>query len=205
MRKLFALLCLFCTPLLADMPEPYRSIHDLPFDGQGWFYNADQLRPVLEAKKPMTVIEIGSWLGTSTRFIASHMPEGGVLYAIDTWLGTPGERPHMDDPRLPFLYQLFLSNVKHAGLTNKIVPVRMTSMEASRSLNLKADLIYIDGAHDTISVYNDIMAWYPHLKEGGIMCGDDWFWWPSVRSGVTQAARVLNRNVIGSENFWSFE
>lgn len=54
-------------------------------------------------------------------------------------------------------------------------------------------MIYLDGAHDTQSVYNDIIARYPHLTDSGIMCGDDWGW-ESVQKGVLMAAKVLKKN-----------
>lgn len=182
--------------------EPYRSAPDLPFDPHGWFYNHKQLEECLK-NKPMTIIEIGSWLGCSTRFIAQRLPPGGKLYAVDTWKGSLEEESHQNDPRLPLLYPLFLSNVKHAKLTELIIPMRMTSLEAAVKFHLKADLIYIDGAHDTRSVYQDIMAWYPLLAPGGILCGDD-ITWDTVRSAVELAAIVLEQTVTIQGNFWRF-
>lgn len=195
---------LLSSSLLFSHPEPYNSINDLPFDGHGWFINAEQLHPFLAARQPKVVVEVGSWLGSSTRFIAENIQEGGVVYAVDTWRGSPTEAVHLQDPRLPYLYQLFLSNVKHAGLTDKIIPVRMDSLEAAKALNVKADLIYLDGAHDTESVYNDIIAWNPHLAQDGVMCGDDWGW-VSVQAGVIKAAKKLNKQAHGYNNFWWFE
>ena len=125
--------------------EPYDSITDLPFDSHGWFGNGTKLEKIINEKRPQIVIEVGSWLGLSTRFIAGKVAEGAKVYAVDTWRGSPGESVHLQDPRLPYLYQQFLSNVKHAGLTDKIIPVRMDSLEAARALNIQADLIYIDG------------------------------------------------------------
>lgn len=186
-----------------QMPEPYRSIVDLPFDSHGWFGNAEPLQRFLQARPAKTVIEVGSWLGCSTRFIATILPEDGIVYAVDTWAGSSQEAVHMKDPRLPHLYQLFLSNVKHAKLTHKIVPVRMNSVEAAAALNVKADLIYLDGAHDTQSVSDDIFAWYPHLSPGGILCGDDWTW-PSVRVAVVHGATVLNKKIYAEGNFWIY-
>jgi len=113
MRLIFCFLLQICS--VFAMPEPYASIADLPFDEHGWFGNARQLEPILAANQPKIVIEVGSWLGCSTRFIASRIDEDAVVYAIDTWKGSPEEAVHMQDPRLPHLYQLFLSNVKHAG------------------------------------------------------------------------------------------
>lgn len=180
------------------MPEPYCSINDLPFDPQGWFSNDKQLSECLRNNEIETVIEVGSWLGSSTRFIAELLPDHGKVYAIDTWQGSS---EHADDPRIPLLYQLFLSNVKHKGLTHKIVPIRMYSLEAAKALNIKADLIYIDASHDTQSVIDDINAWFPHLKKNGIMCGDDWLW-PSVSKAVERIANERNLSIYASGNFW---
>jgi predicted O-methyltransferase YrrM len=185
-----------------QMPEPYLSAPDLPFDPHGWFYNQKPLEECLQ-NKPKTVIEIGSWLGASTRFIAERLSSGGKLYAIDTWKGSLDEEQHREDPRLAHIYPLFLSNVKHAKLTHVIIPVRMESLEAARQLNIKADLIYIDGAHDTQSVYADIMAWYDHLNPGGILCGDD-IQWSSVRDAVVLAAIALKQTIEAEGNFWKF-
>lgn len=187
-----------------NIPEPYRSIIDLPFDDHGWFINQRQMETCLQALKPKTVIEVGSWLGSSTRFIAERLPDGAILYAVDTWLGSPAEDVHLRDPRLPYLFQLFLSNVKHAGLSHVIIPIRMDSLEASKALNVQADMIYIDASHDTESVYNDILAWFPHLKRGGIFCGDDWGW-ISVQVGVLRAADVLKGTVVPDGNFWRLD
>jgi predicted O-methyltransferase YrrM len=186
-----------------ELPEPYCSIVDLPVDQHGWFGNADQLSNCFKERQISKVIEIGAWLGASTRFLATSTPANGKVYAVDTWNGSPQETLHMQDPRLPYLYQLFLSNVKQAQLTHKIVPIRMNSLEAAKALNVKADLIYIDAAHDTESVYQDIIAWYPHLEEGGIMCGDDWLW-DSVRVAVIKASEQLNRSIEATGNFWRF-
>lgn len=186
-----------------EISEPYRSIEVLPFDSHGWFGNATQLSDCFDEIQITDVIEIGSWLGCSTRFLANAIPANGKLYAIDTWRGSPEEEVHQKDPRLTYLYQQFLSNVIHAELTEKIVPFRMSSVEAARALNVKADLIYLDGAHDTASVYQDIIGWYPHLKEGGIMCGDDWLW-PTVQTAVIKGAKELNKSIYTSKNFWRY-
>lgn len=188
--------------LTASDLEPYNSINILPFDSHGWFGNAEQLKTCFNEKPVATVIEVGSWLGCSTRFLGSSIKKGGKVYAVDTWLGS-SEAEHEKNPRLSYLYQQFLSNVKHAGLTDIIVPVRMTSLEAAKALNVKADLIYIDAAHDTKSVLEDILAWYPHLNENGIMCGDDWTW-QSVQAAVIQAADQLDKSIYSSGNFWRF-
>ncbi len=204
MKRILRIVSLFCLPLCAEMPEPYASIHDLPFDGHGWFFNAEPLQKQIEQMHPKVIIEVGSWLGASTRFMAELLDDGGKLYAVDTWLGSSNESVHGQDSRLSFLYQQFLSNVKHAGLTDRIIPVRMDSIEASKALHVEADLIYLDAAHDTESVLADILAWYPHLKSGGMLCGDDWSW-ASVREAVFRGAEVLGKKIYYFGNFWAYE
>lgn len=203
------LFVLFCFPLLAfaknvDIPAPYVYVNDLPYDDHGWFEptNAHYLRFFIEKTNASNIIEIGTWLGKSARFIAQNMPEDGKVFAVDTW--EPEEAVYLTDPRLSYLYQLFLSNVKHANLCHKIVPVRMKSVEAAKALNIIAEVIYIDGNHETKHVIDDILAWYPHLSSNGIMCGDDWAA-PPVREGVIKCAEILNKQVKEHDNFWWYE
>ena len=47
------------------------------------------------------------------------------------------------------------------------------------------DYVYIDGAHDAENVFQDIKAWYPKLRMGGILAGHDW-WLKSVQEGVSK-------------------
>lgn len=186
-----------------SLPEPYASIVEIPFDDHGWFGNQPQLDAVFR-EDIKVVIEIGSWLGKSTRYFAEKVGTDGKVYAIDTWLGSDEEKEHQVDPRLKKLYQLFLSNIKQSGFANRVVPFRMKSQEAAIALNVKGDLIYIDGAHDYKSVYEDILAWKDHLNEGGVLCGDDWEW-KSVRDAVRAASKKLGRGFHHERNFWWFD
>jgi len=135
------------------------------------------------------------------------MPENSKLFCIDDWtadsdiaiLSTPG----LDEKR-KILYQQFLSNVKHHKLCDKIIPMRMKTLEAASMLNVKADLIYVDASHDEKSVYEDVMAWLPHLEKGGIMCGDDWQFF-GISAAVTRVCREQGKILKVEGNFWWFE
>jgi predicted O-methyltransferase YrrM len=39
-----------------------------------------------------TVIEVGTWMGGSTRHIAELLPEDGIVYGIDTFAGSKAEK-----------------------------------------------------------------------------------------------------------------
>jgi SAM-dependent methyltransferase len=200
---------LFCVVggiLLAgqELPEPYASATLLPFNEHGWYENASLIEPLIRERHVRTIIEVGSWMGASTRHMASLLPPGGKLYAVDTWAGSPNEAH--DPAVLATLYDQFLANVMHAGLTHTIVPCRLSSIEAALQLNVQADLIYLDATHEYEAALNDLRAWYPHLKQGGIFCGDDWGW---GRQGVEWAVRHFteekNLNFYTNGWFWYFE
>lgn len=183
--------------------EPYDSTIDLPYFLQGWLRagNRIYLEKFIKEYNPHVVIEVGSCLGLSAMFMADRIANTSRLYAVDTF---EGSAEHSNIPYLPTLYQQFLSNVKHRGLTHKIIPVKMASQDAAKTLDIKAQLIYIDAAHDYENVYTDIMAWYQHLDESSIICVDDYDW-PGVNKAVYDAACKLNVRLNIFQAFWYFD
>jgi predicted O-methyltransferase YrrM len=194
------LICLtFALSVFAVENDPYKGFEVLPFDPQGWYAHTHRMEKVFKEHKIQVVVEIGSWLGKSTRHIATLLPKGGKVYAVDHWEGSP---EHQNNERLTNLYHQFLSNVIHAGLTDKIVPVKMDSLSAAKQLEgTKVDLVYIDGAHETEPVLKDLNAWYPFVKGHGVICGDDWRW-ESVAKAVTIFAKENNLKIYHKKSFW---
>ena len=202
------------------MTAPYDSVKELlPYDPSGWYANATPMEALIRKIKPKVVIELGSWKGTSTLHIAGKIPDGGVVYAVDHWFCPPYDQEipvWYQKFDIDHLYQQFLSNVIHAGLTDAIVPVRMGTLDAVSYFlenGIKADLIYVDASHDEESVYADLNAYYPFLRGGGVLCGDDWSWGPGwgwsedhlpVQSAVNRFAKERGLKVsVYNATFWS--
>ncbi len=179
----------------------YDYVNPIPVDLHSWFNNQNGLERLFANHQIQTVIELGSWAGGSTVYFAHAVGKEGKVFAIDTWQGSSTEEAHKKDSRLDYLYQLFLSNMKHSGCEEIVIPIRMTTNEAALALNIKADLIYVDADHTTDQVYADIVNWYPHLNPKGVMCGDDWGW-KSVRKGVKKAAKVLGKQIETEGQLW---
>lgn len=190
-----------------NLPSPYCDLKEvLPFNGHSFYLNARWIENLMLQNKINTVIEVGSWLGSSTRHIASLLQPNGKLYAVDTWEGSVEHHQNEEwKNMLTTLYDQFLSNVIHAQLTDRIIPFRATSLDAAIALkqNLdKVDLVYIDAGHDTESVFLDMEAYWPFIKnDHGILCGDDWSW-DSVKNAVIMFAMNYNLTVYAAENFW---
>ncbi len=198
--------------ICTDLPEPYKNIDILPIKlWESWFDNKTALLRVIQKCKPKIVVELGSWLGASTTFIAKNIDDKSKVYAVDIWIETEECAKSTGLPRNELdilfnkLYEQFLSNIIHLKLTDKIIPIRMTTLEAAKNLNIHPDLIYVDASHETDDVYNDIKAWYEKLAPNGIICWDDWGW-PTVRDGVIKIAKELNQKLINNEdNMWWFD
>lgn len=159
---------------LSHLPEPYCHVNLMPYNPDGWYQNSDPIQSLIEIHHVKSILEVGSWFGLSTRHMASLLPSDGKVYAVDTWLGSPNE---IHDPEiLRTLYDQFLSNVIHSHLTDKIIPHRMDSLDAANTLPYVVDMIYLDATHEYEAVLSDLKAWFPHVKSGGIFCGDDWAW-----------------------------
>lgn len=191
------------------LPDSYPQVYELkevlPFNPQGWYIHHNAFESLLRNNKVKVAIEVGSWLGASARDIATILPADGVLFAVDTWLGSEEHQPGQSGYVIPIdlLFQQFLSNVIHAGLKDKIVPVRLPSVVAAKklaALGVMADFIYIDAAHDYESVKQDLHAWYPLLREGGVFCGDDFHHGPVIQA-VNEFAAEKNLKIV-PETCW---
>jgi hypothetical protein len=102
---------------------------------------------------------------------------------VDTWEGDPNEQGHMEDEhvREGKLYEHFLDNMK--PVEGYYRPVRASSTEAANLYeDGSLDFVFIDAAHDYDNVKADIAAWFPKVKEGGLIGGHDWGHPPVARA-----------------------
>ena len=180
--------------------DPYGNVDAELVDMQGWASTHFYLSHAVEELKPNIIVEIGVWKGGSVITMGRRMRELGIdgaVIAVDTWLGASEHwlnREWHDSLRLhdgyPSLYKTFAANIAHEGLQDYVIPLPLDSVNAAHVLmskSLEADLIHIDGGHDFDSVTNDLKLWWPMIREGGLLIGDDYHpfgdTWPEVRRG----------------------
>jgi hypothetical protein len=204
------------TPRPLPGPEIYDGILDLnlPDDVQGWHSTHEIFAKLIAEVAPKTILECGSWKGASAIHMAKLAPFS-TLYACDSWLGGIDHDLNQEEETsilerergYPLLYRQFLFNVAKAGLQKQIVPVVQTSVNAARLLRahkITADLIYIDASHEGMDPFFDIIAYWPLLKKGGVMFGDDWGV-PDVKASVMRflcEAKVWPRLELCQDTFW---
>ncbi len=210
MNKKALLISLLLLGTMKAVESPFNLTYVFPEDMHGWLgiSNRARLKEFITAKNPKKVVEIGTWMGVSAIFAAKLLESDAKLYCIDPWVPYH-DMVNMPDcqERLKNAYERFLSNCIHHKVTEKIIPLRMTSMAAVQLEEFSSpdiDLIYIDGSHSENDVFDDIMHWYHKVAPQGIMCGDD-IEWPSVHRALLRAAPLLNVTIQQDGNFWWFE
>lgn len=82
-----------------------------------------------------------------------------------------------------------------------ITLLHKTSVEASKDFPDKYfDYVYIDGGHDSVNVIQDLEAWYPKVKSGGLLAGHD-FHMAEVRISLFTFCFEKNLGVQGTLPF----
>jgi len=76
---------------------------------------------------------------------------------------------------------------------------RMTTVEAGKTVpDNSLDYIYVDARHDYCGAFEDMLAWWPKLKPGGILAGHDYHYakevndqdWSVCSNGSTHPGAV---------------
>jgi len=138
-----------------------------------WFNRRKQilLRKVVPRDAKL-VVELGSWLGDSTRWFCEWCPDATVV-AVDTWLGSA---EHLLKKRslLPVLHDTFLANCWQ--YRDRLIPFRNTSLAALNflhELRLYPNVIYFDSDHSKHGLFAELVTATDHWLDS-VFVGDDY-------------------------------
>ncbi len=170
---------------------------------QGWFNFSQAYRDALrEAGEGSVFVELGCWKGRSACFLLVEALQSGKnpsIFFVDHWGGS-NEPEHQTDPELEQVYEVFLANIARAGYPKANV-VRMATAEAAGLFRAESvDFIWVDAGHEYDEVKADLEAWWPKLKPGGVIGGDD-----LPMDGVKRAvSEFFPSHEVGSEAGWQW-
>lgn len=161
----------------------------------GFFDYADIYKSFLiniadEKVKDATIVEIGSWVGKSTIYMAEL-----IEYFLDKKV-SPETKSIKFINIDPFVADVTINNIggyewnestagtkqaaKEAFYNNikthkKFIETReeYSPLAAESFENESIDCVWVDALHDYDSVLKDLTAWYPKVKKGGILGGHD--------------------------------
>lgn len=148
-------------------------------DIEGWFGHSsiyDQI--IREASKNDTIIEIGTWLGKSSCYLASRAKMSGKnikIVCVDTF---SSQNSLLE----------FNEHMTKAGVIDYVGSMIMNSELASYNVGKEAAFaVFIDNSET-----KDIRNWYPKIKQGGIIAGYN----PSIDNSIK---KILES--IGTSDF----
>lgn len=117
----------------------------------------------------------GVEIGVATGYYSSEIIALGrveKLYGVDPYVPHQGYRDYTRETTFDKL-----RNESHQRLEGhpNYEFIETYSTEAShRFKDNSLDFVYIDGDHSYEAVMDDIKTWFPKLKSGGVMAGDDY-------------------------------
>lgn len=113
--------------------------------------------------------EIGVEQGVYSERLCQMIPDL-ELHCVDAWEVYPNYREHVSQAELDQFYVDTGERLK----PYKATLVRKFSVEAAKDYtDGYFDFVYIDGNHDFLHVTEDIAAWGPKVRAGGILAGHD--------------------------------
>jgi len=141
---------------------------------EGWLTEKEaNLLYTIAKNTTKNIIEIGAWKGLSTIFLAFGLIQGkqnNKLYSIDHHTGS---EEHKRDNQKTFTLPKFAENIRKFNIGNVIKTIITTSEKASKIINSKVTLIFIDGSHEYEDVKNDFIFWWQKLEIGGTIMFHD--------------------------------
>ena len=137
---------------------------------------------IKQLNKNSIVAEIGVWRGDFSYEIFKYVsPRRLVL--VDPWIynkkirGCAPQVKGIEPINQKFFDQAKFSTFKKFNGLDNVTILDTSSKNASKKYEDNFfDYIYIDGEHSYKAVYEDLIYWYPKLKQNGKIFGDDFYW-----------------------------
>lgn len=160
------------------------------------FMHPDELDALMELACNKDVLEIGSYKGSSARWMACVARS---VMCVDTFKACDNGQDQTGDTLAAFL--------KATERFKNVIYFQVSSKDAADLVLIdnQFDLIFLDAMHTYEDVKSDIQMWWPRLRSGGVMAfhdyGHDDFpgvkkavdeWFDSVVSSVEVYPALLN-------------
>jgi len=153
-----------------------------PNFGENWFtYPNLYSEMVKKFDSGSHFVELGSWKGRSVVYMAVEIINSGKQIrfdSIDRWQTEPEWQMSGDE-----VYATFLDNIKPVRSAVNVIRKDSSTAAADYS-DGSLDFVFIDADHTYEGVSKDIKAWLPKVKNGGILAGHDYAWFPPIREAV---------------------
>jgi predicted O-methyltransferase YrrM len=157
--------------------------------------------------RPWLVAEIGVYDGFEASYLLREIPNLHIIM-VDPWEAIPeymapfGVR--WKQREFDRLYEAARAATEFAACRRTIVRTRSLDMVHTIADN-SLHLAFLDGDKRKEVLAPEILAWWPKILPGGILCGHDWGSEPDVAPVVTAWAKDRLQITPGRSRIWYVE
>ena len=166
----------------------------------------------LNSSKKGPILEIGSYCGKSTIYIATAVKKhSGCVYSVDHHTGSEENQVGWEYHDIELFdeetgrinsFPEFMRNLRKANLLDTVVPIVSDSLLVSRYWKIPLSMVFIDGGHTMEAAFNDFNNWKDKIIKGGILAIHDVF--PNPDDGGRPPYEIY-RKALSEENFKEVE
>ena len=166
----------------------------------------------LNSSKKGPILEIGSYCGKSTIYIATAAKKYcGCVYSVDHHTGSEENQVGWEYHDIELFdeetgrinsFPEFMRNLRKANLLDTVVPIVSDSSLVSRYWKIPLSMVFIDGGHTMEAAFNDFNNWKDKIIKGGILAIHDVF--PNPDDGGRPPYEIY-RKALSEENFKEVE
>jgi len=166
----------------------------------------------LSSSKKGPILEIGSYCGKSTIYLATAAKEYNCsVYSVDHHTGSEENQVGWEYHDIELFdeetgkinsFPEFMRNLRKADLLDTVIPIVSDSSLVSRDWKIPLSMVFIDGGHTMEAAFNDFNNWKDKIIKGGILAIHDVF--PNPDDGGRPPFEIY-RKALSEENFKEVE
>ena len=149
---------------LEALPRPIRT-----------FKYKGELVNLLQEERLTVGVEVGVFTGGFSRWMLDHWPACVSYYMVDLWAPQEHYRQMDAAPLDENLRRMDIARRNVEPHKHKATLVRNSSVGAAMGFaDASVDFVYLDARHTYDAVTEDLEAWWPKVRAGGILAGEDY-------------------------------
>ena len=166
----------------------------------------------LSSSKKGPILEIGSYCGKSTIYLAAAAKEYNCsVYSVDHHTGSEENQVGWEYHDIELFdeetgkinsFPEFMRNLRKANLLDTVIPIVSDSSLVSRDWKIPLSMVFIDGGHTMEAAFNDFNNWKDKIIKGGILAIHDVF--PNPDDGGRPPFEIY-RKALSENNFKEVE
>ena len=138
--------------------------------------NREDLGSICQTQGYQTGAELGVQEGHFAHRMLSSWTSAQRYYLVDLWAHQANYNDSANVDNIEQERKFRASKARLAKFGEKPVWLRNDTVSAAHLVpDNSLDFIYVDARHDYCGVMDDLVAWWPKLRKGGLFAGHDFF------------------------------